>query len=464
MRANPHMTPPRAPFRGSPAASMAQRPAAAPMFAAAAGARAGGPKYPDPTWSPKPGGNALPAQHAVQQLKDAPSAAPQGAMTGTTQAPQRFAGAAAARLGGGQQQPAAAYVKPQEQPLAPQKPKTAVGVATEDLGTYAANRDASQRHWQDVATARAQAQMDERQKAMAQAQAGRKAYDAVEGSVRGVFEDLADPTTAQPAPGWDWQKDRGWMPQEEGIDTPKEGIDEYFLDVLSGSPEDYLMPEDVMKAKQAGLFNEAAIARRKLNDQLGARGIGASGIAASQLGGIDVATQQAIGDLEAQDWAQAQEAYQNRLQTLGGLAMQGLSEENRLKVLDAQMESEKQAAAWTAAQEFAASVGADRWSPEAIQAYWKHILAGKSPEEAAAALFTTIGEGDEKVVVEQPDAATNEPGNDNAQLALASKEVQSGVMPEDVAATGNYTAEQWAGFTPEERLMIIRMIRTGVAG
>ena len=134
---NPHMKPLRAPLRGSyaPAVKTAMPSQSAPAqggFSAVASARAQRPGYPDPGWAPKPGGNALPAQHAMQQMQDAPPMpAPSGqAFTGTGgTAPQKFAGAAAARAGQSPQGAPAAQRGAIE--AAPPRPplKTAAGVA-----------------------------------------------------------------------------------------------------------------------------------------------------------------------------------------------------------------------------------------------------------------------------------------------------------------------------------------------
>jgi len=196
--------------------------------------------------------------------------------------------------------------------------------------------------------------------------------------------------------GWTYTEKDGWTyaPKDASVSA----LDKEVAAALKGSPEDYGMsPELLAKAKQS-ILGQGAQAKTDISQQLAGRGLGASGLVGSGFAGVDVGTQQALTDLDVQNWQAGVDARINELKTL--LTAQGnqMSEANRKAIADQiadldkakfDYEKEQQAEAdlWTASNNVLALTGAEAWGAGAWAFFMDMISSGVPAEEAAKSLI-----------------------------------------------------------------------------
>ena len=250
-------------------------------------------------------------------------------------------------------------------------------------------------------------------------------------------------------------------------DTSLKGLTEDELARLIGKDTEAFSEEE--KAQMYGLIDkEAAQAMSDMSQQMGARGFGASGVAATGLGGIASAAagQKAEFDIQARQMTIESEI--NRLKTIATLYAHELSEENRMFIAgeinslerekhEYDVKEEAKANALIKAESDLAFLGLDKYdSPEELTAAlvkngWPLDEAGEmidmlqekwAGDEENAGNWTTMPDGMGKFVSKEEGSTwtLNKPDwmSDDGFAQL--KEQASGDFPEWADLTGGGTA------------------------
>ena len=444
-------TPPKAPFRGAGASQPYKDPGKTPapgpgqhtpsdmaikqMAEQEAAKSAAGKSYPDPDW--QPGAKAMgaaPAQAQGQQQ--------QGGQ-GQQQQQSQQAGAPKAQEAGPKQEVAqnpemAALEKvllpntKVEEPWAPvsmsQDPATIGGLLpgpqrlppTESyVEPQRLPQDASD-SWGAQQEANAAAQ----DAAMASALA-KKSNDNLGDAGNAAFEaafngfanpnvpvnenaDTTDELDRPPGSHWvDYDSNTGmpghWAPDTEP-DSMNTKFEDYLSQLLGESGDDYGWTDEELGNQQDKIKQQAGMANAELSQQLAGRGLGASGIAGTGFGNIDIAAQQQMADLALQDNALGTEEYLNKLKTVGGLYGTETSEGNRMDIAEMQNETQgdqwkmefeqakadqNEADMWAAAENMMTSIGADKADPATLAWVFDQLNSGASVSDIFAGINNT---------------------------------------------------------------------------
>lgn len=211
------------------------------------------------------------------------------------------------------------------------------------------------------------------------------------------------PGVDEDTPGvyFDYEENRWTYDPEGGAD--KSAIDAQLEKALTSDPEDYGMSPELLADNQKKIAQQGAEAKTKLSQQLAGRGLGASGLAGTGFGNIDVGTINAQTDLATQNFQTGVEARINELKTLLTAHGNELSEANRVEIAkeiaaaeksktDYEQKSQKEADVWNAATNLLAQAGGSEYAPAAWAWVYDQLSKGKSPADVSK-MLTKDGEG-----------------------------------------------------------------------
>ena len=211
-------------------------------------------------------------------------------------------------------------------------------------------------------------------------------------------------------------------------------ISESLKDILQGKGTYGMSPEELAGA-QNEIWKNAAQAKADMSQQMAARGFGASGVAAANLGNIDSQAVGALSDLAVKNKQMSIEEKLNQMKTLGSMYGQNLSEEDRMKIFEGQLGLEKdkfadsqaqqdEADAWTALSNILAGTGSGKYSAEAMAWAISQLSAGKPASEVLAGL-SNMGQGIDGTIGVKPGG----PAKSGSSASSGSGEDASGVLP-----------------------------------
>lgn len=153
-------------------------------------------------------------------------------------------------------------------------------------------------------------------------------------------------------------KDGTVQPTGNSHDLQSSAIGQALMDAIYGSAN-YGINSDTLNANMAAVQKDADKAKIAQNQLLGARGFGASGVAAADLGGIQSAADAKKADIAYQNAVDSLHERDKMILGLGGMSLQDYQ-------LSSALENQKEADKWTALNNVLAMLGGDKAKPGAL--------------------------------------------------------------------------------------------------
>ena len=205
-----------------------------------------------------------------------------------------------------------------------------------------------------------------------QTPASQQESGATGGAEGGVFGDKAGSVLSE--------ENEAKYPGDTSHQEQSKAIGQALLDAIYGKAQ-YGVDPEVLNANMVALQREADKAKIAQNQMLGARGFGASGVAAADLGSIQSAANAKKADIAYQNAIDAAKQRNEMILGLGNMSLQDYQ-------LSQALENQKAADQWTAVNNILSMLGGEKMSPEALAGIVGAALGG---EEGAK--WGKIGKG-----------------------------------------------------------------------
>lgn len=183
---------------------------------------------------------------------------------------------------------------------------------------------------------------------------------ATGGAEGGVFGDKAGSVLSE--------ENEAKYPEGTSHKEQSEAIGQALLDAIYGKAQ-YGVDPEVLNANMVALQREADKAKIAQNQMLGARGFGASGVAAADLGSIQSAANAKKADIAYQNAIDAAKQRNEMILGLGNMSLQDYQ-------LSQALENQKAADEWTAINNVMSMLGAEKMSPKALSEFIGAALGG----------------------------------------------------------------------------------------
>lgn len=248
--------------------------------------------------------------------------------------------------------------------------------------------------------------VDEKLGRYKQTPASQQESGATGGAEGGVFGDKAGSVLSE--------ENEAKYPGDTSHQEQSKAIGQALLDAIYGKAQ-YGVDPEVLNANMVALQREADKAKIAQNQMLGARGFGASGVAAADLGSIQSAANAKKADIAYQNAIDAAKQRNEMILGLGNMSLQDYQ-------LSQALENQKEADKWSSLVNMLSTLGLDKLSANQISKYFKN----QGMDDASNAIDAMFGKQQSSGLTE---------GNKNSKQvnATGAGNYGFGVTPADVS-------------------------------